>query len=94
MARKLACLFCRLIKQDRRYVDKGMKYYGARYPEQQGRSLMKRAPKARFSISYPKDRLRVSGERARRGLVRQAETGRHGLPVTDTQAWAKRLRSI
>lgn len=34
MARKLACLFYRLIKHGQQYVDKGTKYYEARYREQ------------------------------------------------------------
>jgi transposase len=50
MARKLACLFCRLIKHGRQYVDKGSQYYEARYREQQIRSLVKRAQKLRLQI--------------------------------------------
>ena len=45
------------------YVDKGMEYYEQRHREQQIRSLLKRAQKAWFPISYPKDRLKVSGEK-------------------------------
>jgi len=45
MARKLACLFYRLIKHGQQYVDKGMEYYEARYREQQIQSLLKRAQK-------------------------------------------------
>jgi transposase len=45
MARKLACLFYRLIKHGQQYVDKGIEYYEAKYREQQIRSLTKRAPK-------------------------------------------------
>ena len=45
MARKLACLFYRLIKHGQQYVDKGTEYYEARYREQQIRSLAKRAQK-------------------------------------------------
>jgi hypothetical protein len=45
MARKLACLFHRLIKHGQQYVDKGIEYYEARYREQQIRSLAKRAQK-------------------------------------------------
>jgi transposase len=37
MARKLACLFHRLIKHGQQYVDKGTEYYEARYREQQVR---------------------------------------------------------
>ena len=43
MARKLACLFYRLIKHGQPYLDKGTEYYEARYREQQIRSLTKRA---------------------------------------------------
>ena len=39
MARKLACLFYRLIKHGQQYVDKGVQYYEARFREQQIRSL-------------------------------------------------------
>jgi transposase len=35
MARKLACLFYRLVKHGQQYVDKGSEYYEARYREQQ-----------------------------------------------------------
>jgi hypothetical protein len=45
MARKLACLFYRLIQHPQQYVDKGTEYYQARYREQQIRSLTKRAQK-------------------------------------------------
>jgi transposase len=50
MARKLACLFYRLIKHGQQYVDKGMEYYEARYREQQIRSLIKRAHKLGFQL--------------------------------------------
>ena len=50
MARKLACLFYRLIKHGQQYVDKGMEYYEARYREQQIRSLLKRAQKLGFQL--------------------------------------------
>jgi transposase len=45
MARKLACLFYRLMKHGQQYVDKGTEYYEAKYREQQIRSLAKRAQK-------------------------------------------------
>jgi hypothetical protein len=45
MARKLACLFYRLIQHGQPYVDKGTEYYEARYREQQLRSLSKKAQK-------------------------------------------------
>ena len=54
MARKLACLFYRLIKHGRQYVDKGTEYYEARYREQQIRSLAKRAQKLGLQLVIPK----------------------------------------
>jgi transposase len=54
MARKLACLFYRLIKHGQQYVDKGNEYYEARYREQQIRSLAKRAQKLGFQLVVPK----------------------------------------
>ena len=53
MARKLACLFYRLIKHGQQYVDKGIEYYEARYREQQIRSLIKRANKLGFQLVAP-----------------------------------------
>lgn len=43
MARKLACLFYRLLKHGKQYVDKGAEFYESRYREQQIRSVIKRA---------------------------------------------------
>jgi transposase len=54
MARKLACLFYRLIKHGHQYVDKGTEYYEARYREQQIRSLTKRAQKLGLQLLIPK----------------------------------------
>jgi transposase len=54
MARKLACLFYRLIKHGQQYVDKGTEYYEARYREQQIRSLAKRAQKLGLQLIIPK----------------------------------------
>ena len=54
MARKLACLFYRLIKHGQQYVDKGMEYYEARHRGQQIRSLMKRAQKLGFQVVVSK----------------------------------------
>ena len=54
MARKLACLFYRLIKHGQQYVDKGMEYYEARYREQQIRSRLKRAQKLGFHLGTTK----------------------------------------
>jgi len=53
MARKLACLFYRLIKHGQQYVDKGVEYYEARYREQQIRSLAKRAQKLGLQVIIP-----------------------------------------
>jgi transposase len=54
MARKLACLFYRLIKHGQQYVDKGVEYYEARYREQQIRALTKRAQKLGLQVVIPK----------------------------------------
>jgi len=53
MARKLACLFYRLIKHGQPYIDKGTEYYEARYREQQIRSLTKRAQKLGLQVVVP-----------------------------------------
>jgi transposase len=53
MARKLACLFYRLIKYGKQYVDKGTEYYEARYREQQIRALTKRAQKLGVQVLVP-----------------------------------------
>jgi transposase len=53
MARKLACLFYRLIKHGQQYVDKGNEYYEARYREQQVRSLVRKAQKLGFQLVPP-----------------------------------------
>ncbi len=45
MARKLACLFYRLIKHGQQYVDKGIEHYEARWREHQLRMLAKQAQK-------------------------------------------------
>ena len=54
MARKLACLFYRLIKHGQQYVDQGIEYYETRYREQQIRSLAKRAQKLGLQLVIPK----------------------------------------
>ena len=53
MARKLACLFYRLLKQGQQYVDKGTEYYEARYHEQQVRSVIKRATELGLQVVQP-----------------------------------------
>jgi len=54
MARKLACLFYRLIRHGHQYVDKGTEYYEARYREQQIRSLTKRVQKLGLELFISK----------------------------------------
>ena len=53
MARKLACLFYRLIKHGQQYVDKGTEYYEARYRQQQIRALAKRAQRLGLQVVIP-----------------------------------------
>ena len=53
MARKLACLFYRLIKHGQQYVDKGTEYYEARYREQQIHALTRRAQKLGLRVVIP-----------------------------------------
>jgi transposase len=53
MARKLACLFYRLIKHGQQYVDKGTEYYEARYREQQIHALTRRAQKLGLQVVIP-----------------------------------------
>jgi transposase len=50
MARKLACLFYRLIRHGQQYVDKGAEHYEAKYREQQIRALTKRAQKLGLQV--------------------------------------------
>jgi transposase len=54
MARKLACLFYRLIKHGQQYVDKGNQYYESKYRQQQIRSLAKRPQKLGLQLVIPK----------------------------------------
>jgi hypothetical protein len=53
MARKLACLFYRLIRHGQQYVDKGTAYYEERYRQQQIRALTKRAQKLGIQVIIP-----------------------------------------
>jgi transposase len=53
MARKLACLFFRLLKQGQQYVDKGIEYYQQRHRDQQMRSLLKRAKQLGVQLILP-----------------------------------------
>ncbi len=51
MARKLSCLYFRLIRDGQQYVDKGTEYYEAKYREQQIRLLVKKAKQLGLVIS-------------------------------------------
>jgi hypothetical protein len=53
MARKLACLFYRLLTKGQTYVDKGAQYYESRHREQQIRSVLKRATQLGLQIIQP-----------------------------------------
>ncbi len=53
MARKLACLFYRLIRHGQQYVDKGTEYYEARYREQQIRGISQKAQKLGLQVVIP-----------------------------------------
>ena len=54
MARKLACLFDRLIQHGQQYVDKGTEYYEERYREQQIRAVLRKAHKLGLQVVMPK----------------------------------------
>jgi transposase len=53
MARKLACLFYRLLQRGQQYVDKGMEYYEQRYRDQQVRFIVQRAKQLGLQIVTP-----------------------------------------
>ena len=53
MARKLACLYYRLIKHGQPYVDKGAEHYETRHREQQIRTLFKKAAKLGVQVVVP-----------------------------------------
>jgi transposase len=53
MARKLACLFYRLLTKGQTYVDKGAQYYESLHREQQIRSVLKRATQLGLQIIQP-----------------------------------------
>ena len=53
MARKLACLFYRLLKNGQQYVDKGTQYYELRHRDQQMRLLLKRAKQLGVQVIMP-----------------------------------------
>jgi transposase len=50
MARKLACLFYRLLTKGQKYVDRGADYYETRHREQQIRMLVKRAQRLGLQV--------------------------------------------
>ena len=54
MARKLSCLFYRLLTKGQPYVDKGVEYYEAKHREQQIRSVIKRAHQLGLQVAEPK----------------------------------------
>jgi hypothetical protein len=53
MARKLACLFYRLLQRGQQYVDKGTQYYEQRYRDQQVRFVLQRAKQLGLQIVTP-----------------------------------------
>lgn len=53
MARKLACLFYRLLTKGQQYVDKGAAYYESRHREQQVRSILRRASQLGLKVLPP-----------------------------------------
>lgn len=54
MARKLACLFYRLLTKGQQYVDKGAAYYESRHREQQVKFVIKRAQQLGLQVTQPK----------------------------------------
>src|SRR5579871_2816805 len=56
MARKLACLFYRLLKYGKQYVDKGAEFYESRYREQQIRFVIKRAHQLGLHVVHSADK--------------------------------------
>ena len=53
MARKLACLFYRLLTKGQPYLDRGVEYYEARYRQQQVRFVLKRAQQLGLQVLPP-----------------------------------------
>ena len=53
MARKLACLYYRLIKHGQQYVDKGGEYYEARYRDQQIQAVIRKAQRLGLQVVIP-----------------------------------------
>jgi transposase len=57
MARKLACLFYRLLRYGQQYVDKGMQFYEEKYRDQQIQSVTRRAQQLGLQVIQPKASL-------------------------------------
>ena len=57
MARKLACLFYRLLRYGQQYVDKGMQFYEEKYRDQQIKSVTRRAQQLGLRVIQPKASL-------------------------------------
>ena len=57
MARKLACLFYRLLRYGQQYVDKGMQFYEEKYRDQQIRSVTRRAQQLGLQVIQPQASL-------------------------------------
>jgi transposase len=57
MARKLACLFYRLLTKGPQYVDRGAQFYESRHREQQIRSVLKRARQLGLQVIQPKGQI-------------------------------------
>ena len=55
MARKLACLFYRLLTKGQQYVDRGAAYYELRHREQQIRYVLKRAHQLGLQVVQPQE---------------------------------------
>jgi transposase len=53
MARKLSCLFYRLLKHGQQYVDKGAQFYELNYRTQQIRSVLRRAHQLGLQVVQP-----------------------------------------
>ena len=53
MARKLSCLFYRLLKHGQQYVDKGVEFYEARHRQQMIRSVIQRAHQLGLHVTQP-----------------------------------------
>jgi hypothetical protein len=80
MARKLACLFYRLLQHGQPYVDKGTQYYESRYREQQIRSLLQAFTRAFCSGWREVDLSHSTGTVAVAGVM-LAETGFAGAAL-------------